>query len=168
MKQFLKIIALSQMAGGVLLLLVVLTAPVLHTIAPAGFFVMALVVGVFSLVVGRWLWRGDPRGRVWSLPLQAVQIVRVTMESWTIKIIIGVQLDLNLAAERLSISAGASGTLDASLGRGGAQMLTINVFALAAFLVLLRAQRPAWEEEPQALEDAHHPQPLVVTVDERA
>lgn len=149
---FRRLIAGSQIAGGALVMLIVLSG-----FFGAGTFVgwwyaaAVEALGVFAVLAGVWLWRDDPRGYSLSRLVQGLQVVKFQLLGLTYAVSAGFELKLALGGGTLSTGAGVQGAVTLWIGSTPQAFVVINVLAAVAFILL-------WEAVP-APRRLHEPMP---------
>jgi hypothetical protein len=136
-----KFVAVSQMVGGALILVMELLAGG----ARAGNFV-AMGLGLAGVLAGALLWRDDPRAYSASRLLQGLQVLKLQVPPVFYAVSVGFHV-LVLRGNVSGIEAGISGNFQIGAIRNAPVVVGVNVLALVCFLILLRA-RPVASDKP--------------------
>lgn len=139
---FRRVIAGSQIAGGALVMLIVLSG-FLGTGTFVGWWYAAAIeaLGVFAVLAGVWLWQDDPRGYSLSRLVQGLQVAKFQLLGVTYAVSAGFELKLALGGGTISTGAGLQGALTIWVGSTPADFVVINVLAAIALILL-------WEAAP--------------------
>ena len=88
--KLLRILAVSEIVGGVLLLLVLpLTLVVTEIPIPTWYTLLSTILGLYAVVAGTLVWKDVALGRWLSLVLQAVQIFQIATSDFLFKVLVG-------------------------------------------------------------------------------
>ena len=146
-----RLVALSQVAGGALLILVELGARGRGAALPAWHIALAVLLGSATTVAGLLLWRGSALGRRASLAVQALQVVQFDLGVGSYAFIAGLKVAVFVtSALVVGTNSGVLGTLtfgpNALVAAGATHwQIALNIAALAAAAFLLadgRSSRP--------------------------
>jgi hypothetical protein len=153
-RRFRRIIAGSQIAGGAMLLCIIPLLLARGARWEPWYLALLLGLGVGSMTAGVWLWRGDPRGVLWSRPIQAIQIVQLRTSTWGFGVALGLHARFVIGNGQITTAAGFESTVNLLVGREMGGMLIINFFSLFALIALLRGPEPRDEPaDPDPFDD---------------
>ena len=119
-----------------------------YTSNPAGFAIVCILIAIlgYTVFVGASLWKDTPFGRKWATVIYATQIPAFAVPGLTLGWFTGISI-----APAIAFANGStSWTFNANIGAnaqmyfgtsGGGSSLSVNLFALAAFLWLRRLKR---------------------------
>lgn len=136
---FRRTVAVSEIVGGVLMLAGVAMAMAGGVSLKWWYWLLLVGLGAASVAAGGWLWRGDPRGIRWSRPLLALQVLQVKTTTWGVGLFLGLHVSLTAGKAGWYTSLGVAGRLDLLVGVGAPWELSVNLFALAAFISSMRS-----------------------------
>jgi len=139
-----KLIALNQLLGAALVMGAIIVAAVQEAspLQPFHVFGSFLIAGIAS-TAGILLWRGLPRGHFLSLIIQGVQVLGINTFTQTYHIELGAEVNLAFITvgpnTYLGFDSGIRGVFAIWTWSGlAANVLTINLLALVAFIYLWR------------------------------
>jgi ribosomal protein S27AE len=134
-RRFRRFLAGSQVLGGILVLGIAIATRLPWLV---GGVVEAL--GVASCLAGVWLWRDDARGYRYSRVLHALQLVKVQAGGVVYGVSAGFQILFWQSATGAGVEPGVAGNLALAVGASVPHLVAVNLFSLAALVLLLRAR----------------------------
>ena len=144
-----RLIALSQLAGGALLIALEFGARGRGAALPVWHVALVVLLGGASAVAGLLLWRGSALGRMASLTIQALQVVQFDLAVGSYAFVAGLKFAVfATGAFLVGTNFGFLGTLvlgpNGSVAAGQApSQVAVNLAALAAAVFLLIEGQPA-------------------------
>ena len=97
-------------------------------------------LGVASGTAGVWLWRDDARGYRYSRVLHALQLVKLQVAGVVFIVSAGFHVLVWRSTTGTGIEPGVSGSVALAVGASVPRLVAVNLFSLAALVLLLRAR----------------------------
>lgn len=132
-------IAISELGGGVLLMVASAFATLIGAHLPGWYVLLTESIGALALIAGYRLIQNRSEGLSLSFALQALQVVQVYLPKFVYRVILGPYLIITLSADKTLIAPGFKGELTVGLKGPQSAGFGFNVVAAIFCILLSRA-----------------------------
>jgi len=132
-------IAISELGGGVLLMVGYAFATLIRAQLPLWYLLLAESLGVIALIAGYRLIQNRPEGLSLSLVLQASQLIQIFLPRFVYRLLLGPYLTIVMSADETQIAPGFKGELTIGWKGPHSAGFGLNVVSAVLCLLLTRA-----------------------------